>query len=113
MVQVFFRIADMSDKITALTTDSFDRAIGGTSTALVDFWAPWCGPCRTMGAILQDLAEEVDDSTKIFKVDVDENGALAGRYGIRSIPTLLIFKDGQLAETMVGVTRKEALKAKL
>ena len=103
----------MSDKITALTTDSFDHAIGGTSTALVDFWAPWCGPCRTMGAILQDLAEEVADSTKIFKVNVDENGPLAGKYGIRSIPTLLIFKDGNLAETMVGVTRKEALKGAL
>ena len=66
-----------------------------------------------MGAILQDLAEEVDDSTKIFKVDVDENVALAGRYGIRSIPTLLIFKDGKLADTLVGVTRKEALKGAL
>ncbi|MBC9867855.1 MAG: thioredoxin [Opitutae bacterium] len=103
----------MSDKISTLTTDSFDRAIEGTPTAVVDFWAPWCSPCRTMGAILENLAEEVDDSTRIFKVDVDENGPLAGKYGIRSIPTLLIFKDGNLAHTVVGVTQKEALKAKL
>ncbi len=103
----------MSDKISALTTDSFDRAIAGIPTAVVDFWAPWCSPCRTMGAILENLAEEVDDSTKIFKVDVDENGPLAGKYGIRSIPTLLIFKDGNLAHTVVGVRQKEALKAKL
>lgn len=103
----------MSDKITALSTDSFNDAIAGASTALVDFWAPWCGPCRTMGAILEELANEVDDSTKIFKVDVDENGPLAGQYGVRSIPTLLIFKNGELAETMVGITQKEELKSKL
>jgi thioredoxin 1 len=103
----------MSDKITALSTDSFNDAIAGASTALVDFWAPWCGPCRTMGAILEELADEVGDSTKIFKVDVDENGPLAGQYGVRSIPTLLIFKNGELSETMVGITQKDELKAKL
>ena len=103
----------MSEKITALSTDSFNDAIAGASTALVDFWAPWCGPCRTMGAILEELADEIDDSTKIFKVDVDENGPLAGQFGVRSIPTLLIFKNGELAETMVGITQKDELKAKL
>ena len=103
----------MSEKISALSTDSFNDAIAGASTALVDFWAPWCGPCRTMGAILEELADEVDDNTKIFKVDVDENGPLAGQYGVRSIPTLLIFKNGTLAETMVGITQKDDLKAKL
>lgn len=103
----------MSDKISALSTDSFKDAISGAPTALVDFWAPWCGPCRTMGAILEELADEVDDNTKIFKVDVDENGPLAGQYGVRSIPTLLIFKNGELAETMVGITQKDELKAKL
>ena len=103
----------MSDKISALTTTSFDQAIADAPTALVDFWAPWCGPCRTMGAILEDLAEEVEESTRIFKVDIDENYPLAGKFGIRSIPTLLIFKDGNLAHTLVGVTQKEALKAKL
>ena len=103
----------MSDKISALSTDSFNDAISGASTALVDFWAPWCGPCRTMGAILEELADEIDDETKIFKVDVDENGPLAGQYGVRSIPTLLIFKNGELAETMVGITQKDELKAKL
>ena len=100
----------MSDKITALSTDSFNDAIAATPTVLVDFWAPWCGPCRTMGAILEELADEVDDSTKFFKVDVDENGPLAGQFGVRSIPTLLIFKNGSLAETMVGITQKNELK---
>ena len=103
----------MSDKITALSTDSFNDAISGALTALIDFWAPWCGPCRTMGAILEELADEIDDSTKIFKVDVDENGPLAGQYGVRSIPTLLIFKNGELSETIVGITQKDELKAKL
>tara|TARA_Y100000588_G_C14177106_1_gene891910 strand:- start:1175 stop:1378 length:204 start_codon:yes stop_codon:yes gene_type:complete len=66
-----------------------------------------------MGAILEELSGEVEDSTKIYKVDVDENGPLAGQFGVRSIPTLLIFKNGKLAETMVGITQKEDLKAKL
>ncbi len=103
----------MSNKITALSTDSFNDAISSAPTALVDFWAPWCGPCKTMGAILEELSGEVEDSTKIYKVDVDENGPLAGQFGVRSIPTLLIFKNGKLAETMVGITQKEDLKAKL
>ena len=103
----------MSDKITALSNDSFNEAISSAPTALVDFWAPWCGPCRTMGAILEELSDEVDESTKIFKVDVDENGPLAGQFGVRSIPTLLVFKNGELAETMVGITQKDELKTKL
>ena len=103
----------MSDKISSLTTDTFKNAIAETSTAVVAFWAPWCAPCRTMGAILEELAGEVDDSTKIFKVDVDQHALLAGQFSIRSIPTLLIFKDGNLAHTIVGVTQKDALKAKL
>ncbi len=103
----------MSDKITSLNTDNFNDSVSSAGTALVDFWAPWCGPCRTMGAILEELVEEVDESVKVFKVDVDENGPLAGQYGVRSIPSLLIFKNGELAETLVGVTQKDALKAKL
>ena len=96
------------------TNDNFEtEVLSSESPVVVDFWAPWCGPCRTMGAILEELADEIDDSTKIFKVDVDENGPLAGQFGVRSIPTLLIFKNGELAETMVGITQKDELKAKL
>lgn len=76
---------------------------------LVDFWAPWCGPCRQQGPILDQLADEAGEAVKIFKVNVDQEGDLAQRYGIMSIPALKIFKDGKLVEEMVGVHSKEQL----
>ena len=79
---------------------------------LVDFWAPWCGPCRMQGPILEQLAEEIhEDDLKIFKMDVDENPNTARNFGIMSIPTLLFKKDGQVAKQVAGVHTKEQLKA--
>ncbi len=80
---------------------------------LVDFWAEWCGPCKAIAPVLDELAGEYGDTLKIAKVDVDKNAALAGEFGIRSIPTLLIIKDGAVQEQMVGALQKSALKAKL
>ena len=76
---------------------------------LVDFWAPWCGPCQIQGPILNELDAEIGDKAKIFKVNVDNNNELAGQYGIMSIPALKVFKNGELVDEMVGVHQKEQL----
>ena len=86
---------------------SFDKPV------LVDFWAEWCGPCRILGPILDELATEVGDKALICKVNVDENGELAQQYGIRGIPTMIFFKNGQGAKTLVGVQPKEEIKKTL
>ena len=104
----------MSDKITALTTDTFKNAVATSATPLlVDFWAPWCGPCKAIAPTLEELATELDGKLKITKVNIDENDAVAVEYGIRAIPTMLLFKGGQVAEQIVGMMPKAALKAKV
>ena len=80
---------------------------------LVDFWAEWCGPCKAIAPILEELAGELGDSARICKVNVDNNSEIASKYEIRAIPTILVFKNGAVAETVVGLTSKEDLKAKL
>ncbi|MFT4901103.1 MAG: thioredoxin 1 [Lentimonas sp.] len=104
----------MSDKITELDSTNFAAAISaGTTPVVVDFWAPWCGPCKAIAPILEELANELGDAVKICKVNVDNNSEIAKTYEIRAIPTLLIFKDGKVSETIVGLTSKEDLKAKI
>ncbi len=76
---------------------------------IVDFWAPWCGPCQTQGPILDELSDEIGDKAKVYKVNVDESPDLASQYGIMSIPALKIFKNGEVAEEMVGVHQKDQL----
>lgn len=76
---------------------------------LVDFWAPWCGPCKMIAPVLEELSGELDGKATIVKVDVDDNQETAGKYGIMSIPSLLLFKDGEIVEKVAGFQPKEAL----
>ncbi|WP_404422168.1 thioredoxin [Nibricoccus sp. IMCC34717] len=101
----------MSDKIANLTNDTFKTTISSATTpVLVDFWAPWCGPCKAIAPILEELANELDGRVKIAKVNVDEADGIAPQYGIRAIPTMLLFKNGQVVETIVGLKPKAAIK---
>lgn len=104
----------MSEKITELDSSNFDSTLSSSSTPIVvDFWAPWCGPCKAVAPILNELAEELGDAVQICKVNIDNNSEVASKYEIRAIPTILIFKDGQIVDTIVGLIEKEDLKAKL
>ncbi|MGH7946634.1 MAG: thioredoxin [Opitutaceae bacterium] len=104
----------MSEKIAHLTTETFKSAISSsTKPILVDFWAPWCGPCKAIAPTLEELATELDGKLTIAKVNIDDNDAVAVEYGVRAIPTMILFKGGQVAETLVGMMPKAALKAKL
>jgi thioredoxin 1 len=104
----------MSEKIAHLTTESFKSTINSSTTpVLVDFWAPWCGPCKAIAPTLEELANELDGKLTIAKVNIDDHDAVAAEYGVRAIPTMILFKGGQVAETLVGMMPKAALKAKL
>ena len=103
----------MSANITHLDTNNFKAAVSGATPVLVDFWAPWCGPCKMIAPILEELATEMEGKLTVRKVNVDDNGDIAAQYGIRAIPTLLLFKGGQLAEQYVGMMDKATLKAKV
>lgn len=106
-----------SDKIIALDSASFETVVKTPGKpVLVDFWAPWCGPCKAIAPILEDLANDLGEGVQICKVDVDHNTELAQKYNIRAIPTLLLFKDGQLKDQIVGLSRsdlKTDLKSKI
>ncbi|ANE48680.1 thioredoxin [Paenibacillus swuensis] len=97
---------------TALTKETFDQTIA-SGTTLVDFWAPWCGPCKIQLPIVDELAGELAGRANITKVNVDDQPELASQFNVMSIPTLLIFKDGELQNKLVGLQSKEALLAKL
>lgn len=96
--------------IVNVSDQSFNTEVEGQGTVLVDFWAPWCGPCKMIAPILEELSTEVGDDVKIAKVNVDENPESASRFGVMSIPTLIVFKDGQPVDKVVGLNSKDALK---
>ncbi|GGI91670.1 thioredoxin [Shewanella hanedai] len=101
----------MSDKIVHLSDDSFENdVINSTLPVVVDFWAEWCGPCKMIAPILDDVAEEYAGKVTIAKMNVDSNSISPAKYGVRGIPTLLIFKNGELASTKVGALSKTQLK---
>lgn len=103
----------MSDALAHFDEASFKTATSGSTPVLVDFWAPWCGPCKAIAPILAELAKELEGKLVIGKVNVDDHGGIAETYAVRAIPTMLLFKNGQLVETLVGMQSKDSLKAKL
>lgn len=97
-----------SDKILVLNNKSFRNAIR-SGTVLVDFWAPWCGPCKMMAPVLNEVAEEMDGQVRVGKLNVDHNQPVAQKYKVRNIPTMILFRDGKEVDRYVGVKSKKAL----
>jgi thioredoxin len=101
-------------KPVTITDDNFESEVIKSETpVLIDFWATWCGPCRMIAPIVEELAEEYNGKIKIGKLDVDENQNVSIKYGVRSIPTLLIFKDGKVEDTIIGAVPKAHIVQKL
>lgn len=100
------------ESVIHVTDDNFDsEVLKSEQLTLVDFWAPWCGPCRAVGPILEDLAKSYEGKMKITKINVDENQKTASAYGVQSIPTLILFKGGRQIDKIVGLASKDRLEA--
>ena len=95
------------------TRETFEKELNGGALMLVDFWAEWCGPCRMVSPIVDEIAEEVQGKAKVGKVNVDEQGDLASQFGVMSIPTIMVFKNGEAVATSVGAKSKAELLALL
>ncbi len=101
----------MADKVATLNNETFGDYVNGVVPALVDFWAAWCGPCKMVSPVVDEVAAAFQDSLKVGKVNVDENPAIASSYGVMNIPTLILFRNGQEIERIVGYHDKEELSA--
>ena len=99
-------------KYIELTNENFD-ATTKEGVSLVDFWAPWCGPCRMIAPVIEELAEEFEGKANICKVNTDEQQELSTKFGVRSIPTIVFMKDGEIVDTMVGAASKQAFSDKI
>jgi thioredoxin 1 len=105
----------MANKNVVILTDANfeEEVIKSAEPVLVDFWAAWCGPCQMLGPVVDQLADELSGKIKVGKLNVDENRASAGKYGIMSIPTLLLYKNGEVVEKIVGALPKQVLTSKV
>ena len=103
-----------SEFVVELNSDNFEKEVASYSgTVLVDFWAPWCGPCRMVGPVVEELAKEYHGKAKVGKLNTDEAQDIASKFGIRSIPTLLFFKNGEVVQQLVGAYPKSKISEKL
>ncbi len=100
-------------KTVELTDSTFEQFVNSSEPVLVDFWAEWCGPCKMIGPVVEELAGEYEGKAKIAKINVDENPTMTAKFGVRSIPTLLVFKNGQVVDKQVGAVPKSVLAQKL
>ena len=102
----------MSNALTITDASFENEVVNGGEAVVVDFWAEWCGPCRMIGPVLEELAVEYKGRVKVAKLNVDENPVTSAKFGVRSIPTLIFFKDGKVVDQVVGVVQKSQLQKK-
>lgn len=101
----------MSDNVIEISDETFDNdVLQSDKPVMVDFWAPWCGPCKAIGPVVETLAETYGDKIKFTKCNVDDNPVTPGKYGIKAIPTLIFFKDGNVADQITGMVAKSKLE---
>ncbi len=98
-----------NDKVQQVNDADFDTLISSEQPTLVDFWAPWCGPCKAIGPVVEDLAEEYTGKVTVAKMNVDDNPVTPGKFGIRAIPTLILFKKGEVVDQITGAVGKAQL----